>query len=101
MKWTIHIKKPSHVNFNQMQVMNFWMVRIRPYFHKSIEGAIWIVFQIFSSQDNVSTKSIWGATNKDSKSWNHESSNKTWYWFGLIRNFKRKKKEVKVGMMEW
>jgi hypothetical protein len=28
--------------------MDFSMVRIQPYFHKFIEGAIWISFQFFS-----------------------------------------------------
>jgi hypothetical protein len=27
--------------------MDFSMVRIGPYFHKSIEGAIWTIFQFF------------------------------------------------------
>jgi hypothetical protein len=31
-------KNPSHENFSQMIVMDFSMVRIGPYFHKSIEG---------------------------------------------------------------
>jgi hypothetical protein len=33
-------------------------------------------------------------------SFHARTPNKTQYWFGLIRNFKRGKKKVKVGMME-
>jgi hypothetical protein len=40
MRWEIQIKNPSHENSIQMIVMDFLMVRIGPYFHKSIEGAI-------------------------------------------------------------
>jgi hypothetical protein len=28
--------------------MDFSMVKIRPYFHKFVEGAIWTIFRIFS-----------------------------------------------------
>jgi len=48
MKWEIQIKNPSHENFSQMIVMDFSIVRIWPYFHKSIEGAIWKKIQFFS-----------------------------------------------------
>jgi hypothetical protein len=33
-------------------------------------------------------------------SFHARTPNKTQYWFGLIRNFKRGKKEVKVGMID-
>jgi len=48
MRWKFQIKNPSHENFSQMIVMDFSMIKIGPYFHKSIEGAIWIIFQIIS-----------------------------------------------------
>jgi hypothetical protein len=41
-------KKSSHEIFSQMIVMDFLMVKIGPYFHKSIEGVIWTIFQFFS-----------------------------------------------------
>jgi hypothetical protein len=49
-----------------MIVMDFSMVKIGPYFHKSIEGAIWTFFNFFPSQENVSTKSTWGSIHMDS-----------------------------------
>jgi hypothetical protein len=38
MKWETQIKNPSYEYFSQMIVMDFLMVKIGPYFQKSIEG---------------------------------------------------------------
>jgi hypothetical protein len=69
MRWETQIKNPSHENFSQLIVVDFSMVRMGPYSYKSIEGAIWTIFQFFPSQENVSTKSTWGIINTPITPW--------------------------------
>jgi hypothetical protein len=61
MKWKTQIKNPSHENLNQMIVMDFSMVRIGPYFHKSIKGSIWTIFQFFFPHKRMFPQNLHGA----------------------------------------
>jgi len=54
-------KKSFPWKFNQMIVMDFSTVKIGPYFHKSIEGAICTTFQFFFPHKKMFPQNLDGA----------------------------------------
>jgi hypothetical protein len=61
----IHIWKPYLENFNHFIVLDFYVIRIGPYFHKSLIVIDFFLFEFIFTKAKVSEVSKWAFINMD------------------------------------